>query len=459
MIQSNNRVLGTLASLSRKLATGETTAVELVETSLERIFAIDGEGDKVFVKVHGKSARSVAQAMDILRKSDLAPSQFAGIPISVKDLFDLSGETTTAGSTIFRHAPSASTDAPAIARLRAAGFIVVGRTNMSEFAYSGVGLNPHYGTPAAPFDRAKRRIPGGSSSGAAVSVADGMAAVGIGTDTGGSCRIPAALCGLIGFKPTAILVPCSGVVPLSPTLDSIGSLALSVNCCRVIHGVMSGLFSTLPTKLDVKRLRIAVPQTYVLDGMDAYVGELFERTLGRLSTAGALVEHVEFSELADVVSMNAKGGVAAAESYAFHRSLLELHADKYDPRVKARILMGREQSAADYLDLLKLRANFVARMRRLAAPFDAFAFPTVPIRAPTIEELETNDESFTRVNRLMLRNSAVVNIMDGCAISLPMHISGEAPAGLTLATIGGRDDDLFAVAQAVETMLTASVRH
>lgn len=443
----------TLSALADDLASGRTTALALVREALARIDAPKGEGKLAFVKVHREAALAAAEAMDKLRSAGLAPSPFAGIPISVKDLFDLAGETTTAGSVVLADAAPAERDAPAIARLRRAGFIVMGRTNMTEFAFSGLGLNPHYGTPASPYDRTTRRIPGGSSSGAAVSVADGMAYAGIGSDTGGSCRIPAAFCGIVGYKPTAASVPHEGAFPLSQTLDSIGPLANSVECCRVLHEIMSGaeLPKEVPTSLG--GLRIAVPQTVALDGLDAHVAASFDRALESLAKAGAVVMDTPLERFAEVARINAKGGFAASEAYAHHRALIEAKGDGYDPRVRTRVLRGRNQDCADYIELTHARAAFVAAMREEVSAFDVLAMPTVPTVAPTIAELAEDDEAFTRINLLMLRNSTLINMMDGCAISLPMHRAGEAPAGLMLARAGGGDAALFAIAEAAEAAL------
>ncbi|CAH1680460.1 Asp-tRNAAsn/Glu-tRNAGln amidotransferase A subunit and related amidases [Hyphomicrobiales bacterium] len=447
----------TLSALADDLASGRTSALALVREALARIDAPDGEGKRTFIKVHREAALAAAEAMDKLRAAGLAPSPFAGIPISVKDLFDLAGEPTTAGSTVLADAPAAERDAPAIARLRRAGFIVMGRTNMTEFAFSGLGLNPHYGTPASPYERATtRRIPGGSSSGAAVSVADGMAFAGIGSDTGGSCRIPAAFCGITGYKPTAASVPREGAFPLSQTLDSIGPLANSVECCRILHEIMSGAALSKDGPSSLKGLRIAVPQTVALDGLDAHVAASFDRALDLLAKAGAVVSDEPFVRFAEVARMNAKGGFAPAEAYAHHRDLIEAKGDGYDPRVRTRVLRGRNQDAADYIQLAQARAAFVAALREEVSAFDVLAMPTVPTIAPTIAELVEDDDAFTRINLLMLRNPTLINVMDGCSISLPMHRAGEAPAGLMLSRAGGDDAELLAIAAVVEAALKAA---
>ncbi len=446
----------TLRALARDLAEGRRTARMLVRECLDRIADPEGEGERVFVQVDSERALVAASAMDQLREAGLAPSPFAGIPVSVKDLADIAGEVSTAGSLALKDAPPAMADAPAVARLRAAGFIVIGRTNMTEFAFSGIGINPHYGTPASPFERAARRIPGGSSSGAGVSVADGMAAVALGTDTGGSCRIPAALCGIVGYKPTACAVPREGLVPLSTTLDSVGPLGHSVECCRITHNILAGLPVGEARPSQIKGMRIAVPQTVVLDGLEPHVADCFDRALSALSHAGAIISHVALKEFETVAAINAKGGLSAPEAYAWHRARGLLgHRAAYDPRVLARIVKAEEFSGADYVDALRLRAGLIAAVATATAPYDVLAMPTVPQVAPAIAALEADDALFARTNIAMLRNPSLVNMFDGCAISLPMHRGMEAPAGLMLAAAGGRDAALFAHAAAVEVALSA----
>ena len=443
----------TLNELATGLATGKLTASQLVEGSLARIADDTGEGARAFLKVHADKARTAAKAADDLRKAGLAPSRFAGIPIAVKDLFDLAGEPTPAGSKVLADAAPATADAPAIARLKAAGFIVVGRNNMTEFAFSGVGINPHYGTPANPYDRATGRIPGGSSSGAAVSVADGMAAAAIGSDTGGSCRIPAALCGIVGYKPTARAVPLDGALPLSFTLDSIGPLANSVDCCADLHAIMSGAPLGGEAERSVAGLRIAVPQSVVFDGIEPHVAKTFEAALKRLADAGAKIVEIALAEFETVGRINAKGGFPAPEALSWHRDLLEQHGDLYDQRVRARILRAREQTAADYIDMLHMRRAYIEAINQAISPYDVIAMPTVPMVAPTIAALEADTDLFVTTNLTLLRNPALINMMDGCAISLPVQDEGEAPVGLMLAAAGGRDASLFANARAVEAAL------
>lgn len=446
----------TLNSLADALETGRTTSRDLVEHCLARITAPDGEGPRTFLQVDAERALRAADTHDRERRAGRARSRYAGIPISLKDLFDREGEVTTAGSTLLRHAAPATQDAASVARLVRAGFIPLGRTNMTEFAFSGLGLNCHYGTPANPFDRATRRIPGGSSSGAAVSVADSMAFAALGTDTGGSCRIPAAMCGIVGFKPTARRVPLAGTFPLSPSLDSIGPLAQSVECCAIVDAVLAGEPIEALAAVPLRGLRFAVPQTLVLDGIEKYVGDVFARALSRLAAAGAEIVETPLELLGELPEINRKGGLAPPEAYATHREWIAERAEAYDPRVLARILRGKEQDAADYILLLRARANFIERMSAALMGFDAMLMPTVPIVAPPIASL-ADDESYVRTNALVLRNPSVVNFMDGCAISIPCHEPGEAPVGLMVATLGGRDPQLLAIASSIERTVSRPV--
>src|SRR5580658_7346290 len=278
----------TLHQIAARLEAAESSRA-LIERCLDRIKDPAGEGPRTFLKVYGETARATADAYDALRRQGATPSMFAGIPVSIKDLFDVAGDVTTSGSVALRHAPPASRDALAVARLRSAGFIPIGRTNMTEFAFSGLGLNPHYGTPLNPFDRQPGRVPGGSSSGAAISITEQMAYGALGTDTGGSCRIPAAFCGIVGFKPTAERVPRTGCYPLSSTLDSIGPLARSVACCATLDAVLADEPLRTLAPIPVTGVRLAVPQSYVLEDIDAVVAAAFERALQAIARAGAHV--------------------------------------------------------------------------------------------------------------------------------------------------------------------------
>ena len=439
----------TIEQLAQALATGQTTSRALVEDSLAKIADPAGEGARAFIKVHADQARAMADAADALRKVGRSPGRYAGIPIALKDLFDIAGEPTPAGSAVLADAPPAEANAPVVARMLAAGFIPMGRVNMTEFAFSGLGINPHYGTPTSPWDRASKRIPGGSSSGTGVAVADGMAAAGLGTDTGGSCRIPAAFCGIVGYKPTARRIPIHGVLPLAPSLDSVGPLAPSVACCAAIDGILAGEGSSLPAPVGLTGLRFAVPENMVLDGMDATVAAAFERALSALSAAGASVTRIKCPEFEDIAAANAKGGFAASEAYAWHRALLASKGAGYDPRIRVRIARGEGMSAADYLDLLTARARIVASFDARTRDFDCVLMPTVPIVAPAIAELD-DERAYNRINMLILRNTALGNFLDRCSIGVPCHRDGDAPVGLMLTGETMGDARLFSIAAAVE---------
>jgi aspartyl-tRNA(Asn)/glutamyl-tRNA(Gln) amidotransferase subunit A len=442
-----------LAAVRERLDRGETTSRALCEAALARIADPAGEGARAFTETFAMSARAAADAADVQRAMGHVASPLAGIPVAVKDLFDVAGSTTRAGSRILAEEPPATADAPIVARLRAAGAVIVGKTNMTEFAYSGLGINPHYGTPRNPFDRASGRIPGGSSSGAAVAVTDGMAVVAIGTDTGGSVRIPAAFCGCTGFKPTARRVPIAGAYPLSFTLDSIGPLGASVADCALTDAILAGEDTPREAPPAPQRLRFLAPTTIVRDDADAHVLASFERALTALRAAGASVDEGPLPALAQITAVTAGGGFSAAEAYWWHRGMLARDEARYDPQIARRIRRGAAISAADYIDLLRARRAYVAALDTERAGYDALLWPTVAIVAPPIAELEADDDRYARINLLVLRNTSFVNAADGCALSLPMHAPGSAPAGLMVVGAGGEDRRLLAIGATVERVL------
>ncbi|MCA3574009.1 MAG: amidase [Aestuariivirga sp.] len=442
----------TLAQLAKDLAENRVTSAALVERALAAIGDPAGEGARTFISVDAEGARAAAQLADAQRRRGRAVSRFAGIPFSSKDIFDIAGEVTTAGSVVLKEAAPATADAVAIARLKAMGMIVIGRTNMTEFAYSGVGLNPHYGTPRSPFDRATGRIPGGSSSGAGVSVADGMVSLAIGTDTGGSCRVPGAYCGIVGYKSSHGRVPLTGCYPLSPSFDSIGPLANSVACCATADALMAGDWDGVPPQREAQGLRLAVLRDFVLDGLAPGVAQAFGRALDRLSAAGAVLSDLRFPELAELPTINGKGGIVAAEAYAGHRALMARAGQGYDPRVRNRIAMAETILAADYLDYLGRRREMIRLFAERCEGIDAVILPTTLNQAPAIAEL-AEDRDYLRFNAMSLRNTYVGNFLNGCAISLPMQGQGEAPSGLMAMAPWGRDRALFGAAAAIERVL------
>ena len=437
-------------------------ALQSGQTSVREVFELAAG------LAHGAAAQHVfmpgSVPCPLLTAPSPQPSAFhdpaqplAGIPVSIKDLFDVAGEVTAAGSTVLAGAAAAAADCPAVTRLRAAGAALAGRTNMVEFAFSGVGINPHYGTPVNPADSSVDRIPGGSSSGAAVSVATGAALVGLGSDTGGSIRIPAALCGLVGFKSTARLVPTQGVLPLSASLDTVCALTRSVRDAVTVHQVLAARrvqFSGKP----LSSFRLAVARTQLQDGLDSTVARAFEHSLQILRQAGAHIEDIALEEISDLAAINASGGLSAAQSYAWHRDLIGRLQAEYDPQVALRILRGARMSAHDYIDLLAARKQWISRMEASLSSFDAVLSPTVPIVAPSIASVLNDDDEFFRVNGLLLRNTAVVNMLDGCAISLPCHSPDQLPVGLMLWHAALHDDTALELALQVEAALQQSLQ-
>jgi aspartyl-tRNA(Asn)/glutamyl-tRNA(Gln) amidotransferase subunit A len=428
------------------LLAGTSDARTEMEHSIEA--AESAVCDHVFTRRLFDEARRAAAAVD--------PRQpLAGLAFSTKDLFDVAGQPTPAGSVVLAHAPAAKADAVSVARLRAAGGALIGRTNMTEFAFSGVGVNPHHGTPVNPNDPAMRRIPGGSSSGAAVSVASGASFIGLGSDTGGSIRIPAALNGIVGFKNTARLVPTDGALPLSTTLDTVCAMTRSVRDAITTHEVLAARRVTAGAA-PLAAYRLAVVKDLFLDGLEPVVATAFERTLKTLRNAGARIEEIGLPELADLAAINSTGGFSAAEAYAWHRLLMERSGAGYDPRVAQRILKGASMKAHEYIELGNARRGWIARMQRSLASFDAVLSPTVPITAPTIASVapgEQRDAEFFRINALLLRNPSVINMLDGCAISIPCHAADELPVGLMLWHGAMHDDAVLAVALQAEQAL------
>ena len=429
-----------------------TTATQRVASALEG--AASPAAQHVFTQLYADAARATAQQRDAQAQAGRSLGALHGVCITLKDNIDVAGETTMAGGVVCAGEATAQQDAPVLQRLRDAGAVVLGKTNMSEFAFSGVGINPHNGTPANPADPAHARLPGGSSSGAAVSVALGLAEVGIGTDTGGSIRIPAALCGLVGYKSTQERISCTGVMELSRTLDTVGSITRSVRACLAVDAVLSQL--PLPTDAaNLRGLRFAVPQTLMMDGVDATVAQAFARTLRRISEAGAQVVEIPFTALGDIAALSMPGGFSPIESYAAHHARLERGAHQIDHRVVARMMLGKGISAQDYLELHNRRHAWIAAAQQTLQGFDAMLCPTVPMVAPLTEPLLKDDEAFFKVNRLFLRNPSAINYMDGCAWSLPCHEAGELPVGLMVSSIAGQDAHLARVALALENLINS----
>ena len=448
----------TVFEISRDLARGRTTSRELVEQALERIADPAGEGAATFTVTYAQSARAAADRSDRLRKRGRVPSPLAGIPVSVKDLYDVAGEITTAGSAVLAGAAPAREDAVAVSRLRAAGAIVFGKTNMPEFAFGGVGFNRIFGDPRNAWDRASGRIAGGSSTGAAISVTDGMAVVGIGSDTGGSIRIPAALNGIVGFKPTKYRVPATGCFPFAPSFDSVGPLANSVTCCALTDAVLAGTNPAPPRALRAASLVLLLPTNLVLDGLDGGVAAAFGSALRRLRRRGVAIErrHVAALDLYASIQARYPGWLAVPEAFAVHRDLIDAFADRYDPAILARIEMGRGVSAADYIHGMSLRREFIAAFDADARRYDAVVMPAIPVIAPRIDETKKAAGDGTPrglLHRLLIRNPILANYLDGCSVTIPCNRAGAAPVGLMLIGGHGEDARLLRIAKTVEMVL------
>jgi aspartyl-tRNA(Asn)/glutamyl-tRNA(Gln) amidotransferase subunit A len=442
-----------LTAARAEIALRRRSAQQALDAALAATHSAANE--RSFVRLFEDTARAAARGVDAQFGAGAPLPPLAGLAVSVKDLYDVHGQPTTAGSTVLADAAPAVADAPAVARLRQAGAALTGHTNMTEFAFSGVGLNPHHGTPANPATLAvdaTPRIPGGSSSGAAVSVATGAAWAALGSDTGGSIRIPAALQGLVGFKNTARLTPTEGCIALSTTLDTACAITRSVRDAVLLHEVLAQRHVTLAGH-PLRALRLAVPTTTVLDTLDATVARAFERALAQLRAAGAHIEEIVLPEIAELTAIQASGGFSAAESWVLHRQRLHDHEGQYDARVAARIRRGERMSAADYIDLLNARRDWIARMNVGVRRFDALLSPTVPIVAPPIAELEASDDAFFTANALLLRNPSIVNMLDGCALSLPCHARDEMPASLMVWGAALCDDAVLDASLAIEAAL------
>ena len=438
-----------------RLARGQARAAELIERNLRAAAAPAAAA--ACLRLFAAAARAQAAATDALADAGAPRPPLAGLAVSVKDLFDVAGQPTTGGAAVLADAPTAAADCTAVARLRAAGAALIGHTNLSEFAFSGVGLNPHHGTPANPATAAldpTPRVPGGSTSGGAVSVAAGAAWAALGSDTGGSLRIPAALQGLVGFKNTQRLTPLDGTIALSTTLDTSGAITRSVRDAVLLHEVLAARRVRLQPR-PLAQWRLALPTTLMLDELEPEVARSFQRALDRLRAAGASLVEIPLRELNELAALNAQGGFSAAESWAWHRHRLATDGARYDPRVALRIRRGAAMGAADYVDLMQARRDWIARVEAAVEPFDALLAPTVPMVAPPIAPLQANDEAFFAANARLLRNPSAVNFLDGCALSLPCHEPGGWPVGLMVFAPALRDDRVLSVALAIEATLAS----
>jgi aspartyl-tRNA(Asn)/glutamyl-tRNA(Gln) amidotransferase subunit A len=430
----------------------------LTRHCLAAISATGGEGALTYTQVYQQMALAEATAADRRCRQGSPLSAIDGTVIAVKDLFDVQGQITWAGSRVLQNAPPARSDAPSVARLRQGGGVIIGKTNMTEFAFSGIGLNPHFGTPANPYGRGSlRRIPGGSSSGAAVAVSDGMAEIGLGTDTGGSVRIPAALCGLVGWKPTARRISLGGAWPLAPTFDSVGVIARSVRGCTDADAILTGTAAADRTSATASppanQLRIARLRGYVESELDPIVAHSYELALGRLAQAGVRVIELNIPEL-EQVSHHQPGVIMTTyEAFRTHEKLLDEFAGLYDPRVRSRLELGRQITRAQYDAASDLRRQLQLAFGKALQGFDACVNPTVKLTAPPFSAFES-DADYVAINRALLRNTSLFNLLDGCALTLPCQDDGGPPVGLSLVSAAGNDLKILAVAQTLEPIIS-----
>lgn len=428
----------------------KTSARDRLDAALARIDDPEGEGVRACLTVYREQAAVEAQAADARAKAGLSLGPMDGVIVSIKDLFDVAGEVTRAGSKALPdEGQVAGQDATIVRRLRAAGAVIVAKTNMSEFAFTGVGGNPHFGTPGNPADRA--RVPGGSSSGAAVAVADDMCEIAIGTDTGGSVRIPSALCGVTGFKPSRQRVPTDGAFPLSYSLDSIGPLAKSVVDCAKADAVLADEAPWALEAAPLAGLRIGVAQGLSLENLDDTVGRRFPEALDRLEKNGVRLTYEKLPQFDAMMQVQRRASILVAEAYSIHRERLAERGDLFDPIVRGRMLKGGEIAAADYVIAARARAALIAEMEARLSDIDVLVMPTTPIVAPRLDDL-ADAKVFMSQNGLLLRNTTIGNFFDLCGVSLPLPRDGGLPTGLMLLARNGQDRRLLRIAAAIERM-------
>ena len=432
----------------------QSNSVQRTEHTLAAIREAGDEGRRIFTRVYEDAALAAARAADERARNGITLGPLDGRVVSVKDLYDIAGDVTTAGSAVLKSAPPARQDAAIVQRLRAAGAVIVGKTNMTEFAFSGIGINPHYGTPGNARDIT--RIPGGSSSGAGVAVARGMSEISIGSDTGGSVRIPSALNGITGFKPTQSRVPREGAFPLSFSLDSVGPLARNVVDCAQADAVMSGRpWNALPTRA-VRGLRIGIPRGLLFTQTEPAVQAAFDRVIDELSRSGALVTDMPLDDwCAAPFKLQEKGTLIATEAAYIHAHTLATQPDAIDPFVLARIQRGETIPAAHYVGLQRARAELQQTLDERIADCDLLMLPTVAMVAPTIDSLASAD-AFNAANMLVLRNTSVFNFYDLPALSLPINVGADQlPIGLMVVGRRHGDLDLLSIGAALQSQVEA----
>jgi aspartyl-tRNA(Asn)/glutamyl-tRNA(Gln) amidotransferase subunit A len=443
-----------LRSLARQLADQSITSHQLCEIALDK----SRENQSVFMSLN-EDILALADLIDQKRKTTSQISSLAGIPIALKDLFDVRHQKTLAGSIVLKDQVNrAEQDAAVIAPLRNAGLLFLGRLNMSEFAFSGMGMNPHYGTPLSVWDRETGRLPGGSSSGSGVVVGEGIVAAALGSDTAGSCRIPAAFNGIVGVKPSYGRLPLTGIFPLSYSSDAPGPLAVDVDSCHILDRFMmqDPEADSLPeiAKLNPADLNLIVPDADVMRGLDAIVQKTFEAGITKLKQAGLNIRTHKMPSLDACIQFFKTSPIAVYEAYQLHRQNLENHFESFDPFVGQRILTGKDISSAEQADRYEQKSSLIKQFNSefMALEADAVLYPTVACIPPPISDCKDSEQA-RMINLNCLRNTATVNNFDGCSISLPCHNEGDAPVGLMVSARNGEDEKLYQVAAMLESAL------
>jgi aspartyl-tRNA(Asn)/glutamyl-tRNA(Gln) amidotransferase subunit A len=448
--------LRTAAALGADLRAGRLDVCDVVEETLAAIASHPDQS--IFIETTGARAREEALAARKRLRSGFPLGPLDGVPVAWKDLFDVQGRVTTAGSVVLKSEPPAPRDAALLAAASRAGLIAVGLVNMSEFAYSAIGLNPHYGTPRNPNDAKSHRAPGGSSSGSGVVVAAGLAPLAIGTDTGGSVRIPASFNGVVGYKASTGRFPMEGVFPLSRTLDTPGPLAKTVEDCVLADAALRGAVAPEARRGRIEDLHILVPQTLVFDECQSAVVANFEAAIERLARAGARIERRRLPQLAAVVDLIARRGhLVGPEAMHVHGArVFGPQAERIDRRVVKRINLAKDMTAVDLVEVLQSRMRLIAEAD--AEIGDAIvAFPTTPHVAMPIAALEADDDLFARENLKTARNTMVGNFLDWCGVAMPSGYDAEGmPTSLLLSARHGRDTDALSAALTVEALVRAA---
>lgn len=421
-----------------------------LEEALSKISDPMGEGARACLTLYRESAVAAADAADARARNGISLGPLDGAIVTIKDLFDVAGEVTRAGARILAdEGKPALADAPVVARLRRAGAVIVAKTNMVEFAFSTIGINPHYGTPGNPADRA--RVPGGSTSGGAVAVADGMCELTIGSDTGGSTRIPAALCGITGFKPSKQRVPTDGAFPLSVTLDSVGPMGRNVKDCADADAIMAGQEADPIVPASPGAMRLGIAQGFPTSDLDKTVSERFSWAIARLAQAGIRLSDETIPLLDEMADLVSTGWLPPPEGLAIHQDRLKRRAADFDPAIRVRLERAAAMPAAQYIATLQRRAELIRKLDSRLADLDGLLMPATPIVAPTIDEV-ADPAVYTAKNLLLLRNTAIGNCFDLCAITLPIPGNG-LPVGLMIVSRNGEDRKLFRIASTIEAIL------